>query len=221
MIDVAEKIKNPDDGNSNGGSFGSSGNTSGWYGGGTAPVVEQDKAPVVAKLHYILQFQANGGTGLSRKTMTLLAGDSPGILPKVKRKDYVFNGWYTQQNGGTQVTGDKPLKEAATLYAQWTKVPVPDKAAPPMLASKKKGQVQVSYQNVSGASGYQIAYSANKNFSSAKIKEAGTSAGTKAVSGLKAGTKYYVRIRAYSLDSMKNRIYGAYSAAKSVKVKKA
>jgi len=213
VIDVAEKD------NGTGGSTGSSsGGSSGWFGGGTAPSVEQEKTPVVVNLHYVLQFNANGGTGLSRRSMTLLADDSPGIMPKVKRKDYLFNGWYTQQDGGTRVTGEKPLKEAATLYAQWTKAEAPAKVAAPTLKSKKKGQIQISFKGINGAAGYQIAYSDNKKFASAKTKEART-AKVKTISGLKAGKKYYVRVRAYNVDSMKNKIYGAYSTVKSIKVK--
>ena len=216
VIDVAE-LKKEDGPSGGGGSSGSS--SSGWFGGSAQPPVEQEKNPVVVNLHYVLQFQTNGGTNLSRKTMTLLADDSPGIMPKVQRKDYLFDGWYTKQDGGEKVTGDKPLKEAATLYAKWTRVTAPAKSAVASLKSKKKGQMQVSFQNINGVSGYQIEYALNKKFTSSKTKEAGKTAKSKTLSGLKAGKKYYVRVRAYQLDSMKNRIYGSYSTVKSVKVK--
>lgn len=201
-------------------SSGGSSGSSGWSGGGFIPSVETENTPVVVKLHYVLQFDMNGGTNLSRKTMTLLENDSPGIMPKVQRKDYTFDGWYTQQDGGEKVNGDKPLGEATTLYARWAKTAVPAKTAAPTLNSKKKGQMQVSFQTVSGAAGYEIAYSTNKTFTSAKTKEAGAAVKSKTISGLKAGKKYYVRVRAYSMDSMKNKIYGAYSTVKSVKIKK-
>ena len=198
---------------------GGPGSSSGWYGGGTSAPVEQEKQPVVVNLHYVLQFQTNGGTNLSRKTMTLLKDDVPGIMPKVQRKDYLFDGWYTQLNGGERITGDKPLTEAATLYARWTKAEAPAKPAAPALKSKKKGQIQVGIQHVKGAAGYEIGYSSSQNFASAKKKMAGAAAKTKTLTGLKAQKKYYVRVRAYCLDSMKNKIYGAYSSGKSVKVK--
>ena len=210
VIDVADKA------NGTGGS--SSSGSSGWYGGAASAPVEQDKNPVVVNLHYVLQFQTNGGTNLSRKTMTLLADDSPGIMPKVQRKDYLFDGWYTKQDGGEKITGEKPLKEAATLYARWTRVSAPAKSAVSALKSKKKGQMQVSFQNINAVSGYQMEYALNKKFTGVKIKESGKAAKSKTISGLKPGKKYYVRVRAYQLDSMKNRIYGAYSTVKSVKV---
>lgn len=202
-------------------SGGSSGSSSGGYyggsSGGSIPAVEP--TPVVVKLHYVVQFDANGGVNLSRKSMTLLEDDSPGIMPKVQRKDYTFDGWYTQQEGGAQVTGDKPLKEAATLYARWTKTAAPAKASVSALKSQKKGQMQVSFQKLKSAAGYEVSYSTSKSFASAKTKEAGAAASLKTITGLKAGKKYYVRVRAYCMDSMKNRIYGAYSSAKSIKIK--
>ena len=167
----------------------------------------------------MLQFDLNGGTKTSRKTMTLLSGDIPGIMPKAQRKDYTFSGWYTKQQGGEKINGDKPLDAAATLYARWAKAAAPAKPASLKLASKKKGQIQAAFQKVNGAAGYQIEYSENKNFTSAKMIEVKASAKSKTMTGLKARKKYYVRMRAYSLDSMNNRVYGVYGTVKSVKVK--
>ncbi len=212
VIDVSAKSSSSG-GSSSGGSGGSS------WGGSGAPV-EQVPKPSGVKVHYVLQFDLNGGTKTSRKTMTLLSGDIPGIMPKAQRKDYTFSGWYTKQQGGEKINGDKPLDAAATLYARWAKAAAPAKPASLKLASKKKGQIQAGFQNVNGAAGYQLDYSVNKNFTSAKTKEAKASAKTKTLTGLKAGKKYYVRVRAYSLDSMGNRIYGPYSTVKSVTVKK-
>ena len=216
-----------DSGNSSGsggGGSGSSGNgsnnaDSGSGGADSSKPSENPQDPVVMTLHYILQFHANGGTNLSRRTMTLLAGDSPGIMPKIQRRNYLFQGWYTRQSGGTRISGDKPLEEAATLYARWTKVKAPAKAAVQSLKSAKKGQVKVCFQKINGVKGYQVQYALNKKFTSAKIKTAGASAKAKTLTGLKAGKKYYVRVRAYTVDSMGNKVYGSYSAPKRVLVK--
>ena len=180
----------------------------------------KDNGPVVAKLYYIVQFHANGGTNLSRKTMTLLNDDTLGILPKVQRKAYTFAGWYTQQTGGARINGDQKLNEATTLYARWTKSAAPTKVTLQTLKSAKKGQVKASFQKVAGAAGYQVQYAANKNFTSAKTATAGAEAKAKTLTGLKGGKKYYVRVRAYQLDSMGNKIYGTYSTVKSITVKK-
>ena len=202
------------------GNTGGSGGTGGSGSGGSGTSGGTGQKPSIVKVHYVLQFDLNGGTKTSRKTMTLLSGDIPGIMPKAQRKDYTFSGWYTKQQGGEKINGDKPLDAAATLYARWAKAAAPAKPASLKLASKKKGQIQAGFQNVNGAAGYQLDYSVNKNFTSAKTKEAKASAKTKTLTGLKAGKKYYVRVRAYSLDSMGNRIYGPYSTVKSVTVKK-
>ncbi len=245
VIDVAGKDNGSDntggdnsggstDGNGSGSGAGGNGSGSGTGGsssGGTGSSSaggsssgnsgqQAGQQPSVVKVHYVIQFNLNGGTKLSRKTMTLLSGDIPGIMPKAQRKDYIFDGWYTQQDGGEKVSGDKPLDAAATLYARWAKALAPAKPAALTLQSKKKGQIQAGFQKVNGADGYQIEYSANKNFASAKTGEAKASAKTKTVTGLKAGKKYYVRVRAYCVDSVGNRIYGAYSTAKSIRTKK-
>ncbi len=208
---------NGSSGNGSGGTGSSSGSSSA---GGTGTSAGTSQRPSVVKVHYVLQFDLNGGTKTSRRTMTLLSGDIPGIMPKAQRRDYTFSGWYTQKQGGEKVSGSRPLDAAATLYARWTKASAPAKTASLTLSSKKKGRIQAGFQKVNGAAGYQIEYSANKNFTSAKMKEAKTSAKPKTITGLKAGKKYYVRVRAYSLDSMGNRIYGPYSAVKSIQVKK-
>lgn len=179
----------------------------------------KDENLVVAKLYYIVQFYANGGTNLSRRTMTLLNNDILGILPKVQRKAYLFDGWYTQQTGGIRITGDQTLPEATTLYAHWTKARAPARAALQTVVSKKKGEVKVGFKKISGAAGYQVQYAPNKKFTSAKTVGAGASAKTKTLTGLKAGKKYYVRVRAYQVDSLGNKIFGSYSAPKRVLVK--
>ena len=205
---------------SNGNGAGSSGNPGGSDAPDSSkPSLEPETPPVVTALHYVLQFQTNGGVNLSRRTMTLLADDNPGIMPKIQKKGYVFDGWYTQQSGGERITGDKPLKAAATLYAHWTKAKAPKKASAPTLKSKKKGKLKVTYKKIKGAAGYELQYSVNKKFTSKKTKRLGKSESGKTISGLKAGKKYYARVRAYNVDSMGNRLYGKYSRAKGVKIK--
>lgn len=75
----------------------------------------------------------------------------------------------------------------------------------------KKAKVKV--KAVQGAIVYQITYSAKKNFAGAKnVKTASTSCVLKK---LKKGKTYFVKVRAYNSYG-----YGAYSAAKKVKIKK-
>lgn len=96
--------------------------------------------------------------------------------------------------------------------------PVPAKPSV-TLASGKSKQVKVSWKKISGASGYEIYYSTKKDGS---YKKAKTITSGKTVTytqkKLKSGKKYYYSVRAYRTVNGK-KVYGSYSAVKSVKVK--
>ncbi len=173
---------------------------------------------VVKLSYYIVSFHENAGTGLSRKTMTLLMDDMLGILPKVQRKNYKFNGWYTQQSGGTRVYGSTILNAATTLYAQWTKVAKPMKVSSLKLSSEKDKKLTVSFKKVTGAAGYQIVYSTDQKFKEAAAKKLMTSSASKTIKNLKKNKTYYVKVRAFKTDSAGNKIYGAYSTHKKIKI---
>ena len=178
-----------------------------------------DDSMQIKLLYYIIEFNANAGTKLSRKTMTLLNDDNLGILPKVQREEYIFNGWYTQKSGGTKVSSSTILNAGTTLFAQWIKVNKPSKVKAISLKSKKAGQLAVSFKKITGAKGYEIAYSTNKKFPSSSTKKIVSASLKKTLKKLKSGRKYYIRSRAYKVDSTGKKVYGAYSKAKSMKIK--
>lgn len=98
---------------------------------------------------------------------------------------------------------------------------VPNKQKISSLKSKTKKTITVKWKKDNKADGYQIQYSTNKNFKKAttvNVKKRSTTS-LKIKKKLKAGKKYYVRVRAYKKNG-KSPIYGAYSPKKSVKVKK-
>ena len=70
---------------------------------------------------YTVTFNANGGTETS-ETRTVTYGNPYGELPTLTREGYTFAGWFTEKDGGTQVTKDTEVKTVAdhTLYAHWT-----------------------------------------------------------------------------------------------------
>ena len=70
-------------------------------------------------------------------------------------------------------------------------------------------------------SGYQIQYATDSKFKKNKktVTVKGAKKISKTISGLKAGKKYYVRIRTYKKIGSKN-LYSAWSKSKSIKVKK-
>ena len=84
-------------------------------------------------------------------------------------------------------------------------------------SSKASGKLIVRWKKAVGASGYQIQYAASRSMRGARTVS--TSALTRTLSGLKKGSTYYVRIRAYKKVSGKT-YYGAWSSVKNVKVRK-
>ena len=85
--------------------------------------------------------------------------------------------------------------------------------------SKKPGQMTVKWAKNTAVTGYEVQYATSSKFTSAKtVKVKSNKTVTSTVSKLKAGQKYYVRIRTYKTVSKAN-YYSAWSAAKSVTVK--
>lgn len=203
---------------SSGGSAGSGGNSGsgGSSGGSVSPGPDLE----VKLLYYIVYFDANSGNKLSRREMTLLYDDSLGVLPKVQRENYAFNGWYTQKSGGKQAGSRTVLNASATLYAHWDKITRPSKVQLLSLASKKSGQCTVGFKAAADVSGYEISYSVNKQFKAAVTKKVLAGSNQKTLTGLKTGKTYYVRVRAYRTDSAGRKIYGVYSNVKKIKIKK-
>lgn len=87
------------------------------------------------------------------------------------------------------------------------------------LKSKKRRQMTVTYNSAPNAIGYRIQYATNERFSKNKktIYVAGT---TKTISGLKKGTRYYVKICPYTVYDDGTRVFGQNSLVRTVVVKK-
>ncbi len=65
-------------------------------------------------------FDANGGT-LDTTSKTVAFNTAIGDMPTPTYGDYTFLGWYTEKNGGTEITEDTVITSAAgiTAYAKW------------------------------------------------------------------------------------------------------
>lgn len=101
------------------------------------------------------------------------------------------------------------------------KVTTVNKTSISKLSNVKGKKAQVTYKKVSGAKGYEIQYSTSKSFKSGvKVKKAGAKTTKVTITKLKKNKKYYVRVRAYKYDEDGNKVYGAWSNAKNVKIKK-
>ena len=79
---------------------------------------------------YTVTFNANGGT--TPKDSTIVTYNSTyGTLPTPTRTNYSFDGWYTQQTGGTLVTSSTKVTTASNhiLWAHWTLISFDHKVA--------------------------------------------------------------------------------------------
>ncbi|MDR3225962.1 MAG: InlB B-repeat-containing protein [Clostridiales Family XIII bacterium] len=72
-----------------------------------------------------VKFDANGGE-VTKESATYKAGSKFKNLPKPKRANYEFKGWYTKKKGGKKIANGKKVtfKKTTTLYAHWSAVKV-------------------------------------------------------------------------------------------------
>lgn len=75
-----------------------------------------------AVIGYEITFDANGGQCDTTSMYTDTAGKLS-ALPTPTRGGYTFDGWFTEQSGGTAVTAETVYDKNTTLYAHWTAIP--------------------------------------------------------------------------------------------------
>ncbi len=75
-----------------------------------------------AVIGYEITFDANGGQCGTTSMYTDTAGKLS-TLPTPTRGGYTFDGWFTEQSGGTAVTAETVYNANTTLYAHWTAIP--------------------------------------------------------------------------------------------------
>lgn len=66
----------------------------------------------------VVTFNPNEGT-LTNNTKAVGKGQKIGTLPKPTRKLYVFEGWFTARDGGTQITENTIINEDVEFFAHW------------------------------------------------------------------------------------------------------
>lgn len=82
-----------------------------------------DKCSVCgADIGYEITFDANGGQCDTKNMYTDTAGKLS-ALPTPTRGGYTFDGWFTEQSGGTAVTAETVYNANTTLYAHWMAIP--------------------------------------------------------------------------------------------------
>ena len=75
-----------------------------------------------AVIGYEITFDANGGQCDTTSMYTDTTGKLS-TLPIPTRGGHTFNGWFTEQSGGTAVTAETVYDKNTTLYAHWTAIP--------------------------------------------------------------------------------------------------
>ena len=69
-----------------------------------------------------LTLYAHGGT-ISTNSVTVAKGKKMGnSIPTITYTGYIFDGWFTAETGGTEVTSDTVVTEDMELHAHWTKI---------------------------------------------------------------------------------------------------
>lgn len=111
--------------------------------------------------------------------------------------------------------------KSSSKYNSATKkvtVTVKPKQVTGLKLTKAKKSFTAKWSKATGASGYQVAYTTDKNFKK-NIKTTTTTSLKKTVKSLTAKKTYYVKVRAYKKASDGTNVYGSYSAKKSIKTK--
>ncbi len=71
-------------------------------------------------IQYTATFDVNGGTAIDPSTITSDYGVAFGTLPTTSRTGYDFDGWFTEQTGGTKISDTTTMPaEDHTYYAHW------------------------------------------------------------------------------------------------------
>lgn len=156
-----------------------------------------------------LDSEAENETGLSALVIPKLSSETPPEQPQEDPSAEEPSGQKEETAGTPEKPASvQPLKLKATRI---TKL----KRARKALTVKWKKLPAAELKNITG---YQIQYSLKSNFRKAKLISIKKTKASKKIGKLKAGTKYYVRVRTYRNKDGK-RVYSKWSKAKSARTR--
>ena len=113
----------------------------------------------------------------------------------------------------TACSGDTEGEMSQTLRC----VTSPKKVSAKSAKSRAKKRINYTWKKIN-CTGYQYQWSTSKSFKT-NFKSKTSKSTSCTIKTAQSRKKYYVRVRAYKLDSKGNKIYGTWSNTKSVKVK--
>lgn len=100
------------------------------------------------------------------------------------------------------------------------RIEAPGKADIISISSLSASKVTINMKKIDEASGYQITYSTNNAFAATTTSTVNSNGLAVTLSNLRKGKTYYIKVRAYKLDSEGKRVYGLISSVKKIVVKK-
>lgn len=127
-----------------------------------------------------------------------------------KKKGYTFAGWYLDKGYTKQVTTLKNVsQDTLMVYAKWTKISV-NQVKITSVKRRKDGSIIVKVKAVQNGAKYEYWYSNSPGF--AKASHVRTSKTKKRLSvGVLRGKVYYIKVRAYIVDSAGKMQNGRFS----------
>lgn len=131
---------------------------------------------------WTITFDANGGTPATQSKVT----DRYGVLetmPTATRDRYAFGGWYTQKEGGEEITAPHEFTQDSTVYAHWDEIRVTNVTLDKTSATLEIGKTVklVATVSPSGATFPTVTWTSSDD-SIAKVSSDGT------VTAVKTGT---------------------------------
>ncbi len=171
----------------------------------------------------IIHKDTNTGETVKEETIDgLKPGEAYAYQPinsfETGNKIYTFDSSNAGQTLNIERLHGNPEKNAITVYWTAKEKSVKPKRVflykPVRLTGRK---VKVKWRKIPEVKGYQVVWANNKKFKKPKKKITAKNAYT--LKNLKRGKTYYMKARAYGLDSAGKKVYGAFSGKRKVKVR--
>lgn len=156
---------------------------------------------------YGITYKLNGGTNSEENEAAYYKTEL--TLEEPSKKGYLFKGWYKDKKLKKKITQIAANSQKnLTVYAKWEKIKA-GKVQINSLKNTKGKKAVLKLKKVSGASGYEALYGTKKNLKGGTVATAKKTGIT--LKGLAKNKTYYVKVRAYRIDSAGEKVYGAYS----------
>ncbi len=143
-------------------------------------------------------------------------------IASVKESEYTVKGLTSAKTYKFKIKAYSTLEDKTVLWGKtsdYFTVTTKPNTTTLKATSPSTGVIKLSWENVSGESGYQVYYSTSKTGTYRKLADCTKNTTVYSRSTLRKGKTYYFKVRAY-INTSSGVVYGAFSSVKSVKVKK-